>query len=78
MALHKSMELTGGGDAGDWLFLAMAHRKLGDDDEARKQYNRAVEWLEKNKEKIAKNKTQAAELRSFQREAEEVLELKKQ
>jgi tetratricopeptide (TPR) repeat protein len=70
-ALEKTNELSGA------FFLAMAHRKLGHDDEARKIYDRAVEWLEKNKEVLAKNKAKAAELRSFQKEAEEVLGLKK-
>jgi serine/threonine protein kinase/tetratricopeptide (TPR) repeat protein len=76
-ALNKSTELRKGGDALDWLFLAMAHWKLGNHKEARKWHNQAVAWLDKNKTKLAKDKTQATELRRFQDEAEEVLELKK-
>jgi tetratricopeptide (TPR) repeat protein len=76
-ALEKSMELQKGGDASDWLFLAMAHEKLGRHDEARKYYDRAVEWMEKNKDALAKNKTQAEELSRFRSEAEELLQLKK-
>jgi len=75
-ALDKSVALRGG-DAVNWLFLAMAHRKLDNNDEARKCYDQAVQWLEKNKEALAKNKTQNEELRRFRSEAEEVLELKK-
>jgi hypothetical protein len=45
----------------------MTHRKLGHDDESRKAYDQAIDWLESNQELLAKNKTQA----------EEVLELKK-
>jgi serine/threonine protein kinase/tetratricopeptide (TPR) repeat protein len=76
-ALDKSRELSGGGIAEDWCFLAMAHRKLGHDDEARKAYDRAVQWLEKNKPLLEKNPDRAKELERFRGEAEEVLELKK-
>jgi serine/threonine protein kinase/Flp pilus assembly protein TadD len=44
-ALHKSMELQGGGDASDWFFLAMAHARLGDRAEARRWFDRGVRWL---------------------------------
>jgi Flp pilus assembly protein TadD len=76
-ALKKSTELRQGGDAFDWLFLAMAHRKLGNADEARTWYDQAVAWQEKNKEALAKDKPHADEVRRFRAEAEEVLELKK-
>src|SRR5436190_21041446 len=76
-ALNKSMELRKGGDAFDWLFLAMAHQKLGDKGQARKWYERATQWLENNEKALAKDQSRAAELRRFQTEAEEVLEIKK-
>ncbi len=77
-ALGKSVELSQrGGDAVDQLFLAMAHQQLGKRDEARKAYDQAVQWLEKNKETLEKDKPHAEELRRFRSEAEEVLELKK-
>jgi tetratricopeptide (TPR) repeat protein len=76
-ALDKSTQLLRGGDAGAWLFLAMAHRKLDHDEESRRAYDQALRWLDKNKEALAKNKLQAEELRRFRSEAEEVLELKK-
>jgi tetratricopeptide (TPR) repeat protein len=47
-ALKKSMELHAGGDASDWLFLAMAHRQLGDKVQAGRWYHKAVEWMEKH------------------------------
>jgi eukaryotic-like serine/threonine-protein kinase len=50
-ALTKSMELRSGGDGNDWFFLAMAHCQLGEKDEARKWYDRAVPWMEKNQPK---------------------------
>jgi tetratricopeptide (TPR) repeat protein len=75
--LEKARELSGGGDAYDWLFLAMAHRKLGNADESLMAYDRAIEWLEKNKAMLEKDKNQAEELRRFRSEAEDVLELKK-
>jgi tetratricopeptide (TPR) repeat protein/serine/threonine protein kinase len=76
-ALTKSVELTKGGDATDWFFLAMAHAKLGNSVEARNAYDRAIDWLEKNKEALAKDKSYTEELRRFREEAEEVPELKK-
>ena len=76
-ALDKSLELHPAGDAYDWLFLAMAHWKLGHADEARRAYERAVQWLEKNSENLAKNQRTADDLRRFRAEAEVLLELKK-
>jgi serine/threonine protein kinase/tetratricopeptide (TPR) repeat protein len=69
-ALEKSMELRKGGDPFDWLFLAMAHWRLNQMDEARKRYDQAVQWMEKHE-------PQDDELRRFRREAEELLEIKK-
>ena len=68
-AFEKSMELRQGGDSFDWFFLAMAHWRLGDKDKARKWYDRAVQWMDKNHPKNA-------ELRRFRGEAAELLEQK--
>ncbi len=48
-ALEKSMEIRQGGDGFDWIFLAMAHLKQGHEQEARRWYDQAVEWIDKNK-----------------------------
>jgi Flp pilus assembly protein TadD len=69
-ALDKSMGFRQGGDSFDWLFIAMAHWQLGAKDEARKWYEKAIEWMDKN----AKDND---ELRRFRTEAEELLEIKK-
>jgi len=69
-APDKSMELRQGGDSHDWFFLAMSHEKLGDREKARHWYNRAVEWMDKNK-------PQDDELRRFRTEAAELLKIKK-
>jgi len=69
-ALRKSMELGNGGNSFDWFFLAMAHWQLGAKDEARKWYDNAVEWMDKNAKDIS-------ELRRFRNEAEDLLEIKK-
>jgi eukaryotic-like serine/threonine-protein kinase len=66
--LNKSMELRNGGDSYDWFFLAMAHWQLSNKDEARKLYDRAVQWMDEND---AKNE----ELRRFRAEAAELLEI---
>ena len=69
-ALEKSIELRkDGGDSFHWFFLAMAHWQLGEKGKAREWYDRAVEWTDKNQPKHE-------ELRRFQAEASEVLELK--
>ena len=48
-ALQKSQELRKGGDSVAWFFLAMAHWQVGTKDEARRSYDRAVEWMDRNK-----------------------------
>ena len=48
-ALTKSMEFRSGGDAFDWLFLAMAHWQSGDKEKARTWYTQAIEEMEKDK-----------------------------
>jgi tetratricopeptide (TPR) repeat protein len=44
-SLQRSMELRKGGDSGDWFFLAMARWQLGDRDEARDWYRKAVDGM---------------------------------
>jgi tetratricopeptide (TPR) repeat protein len=68
-ALDQSMRLGQGGNVIDWLFLAMAHWQLGEEEVARKWYARAVQWMDKNQ---ASNE----ELLRFRSEAAELLELK--
>jgi hypothetical protein len=53
----------------DGFFLTMAHWQLGHKTEARKWYDQAVHWMEKNKPKDD-------ELRRFRAEAEELLQIK--
>ena len=38
--------MQAGGSSFDWFFLAMAHRRLGDRDEARMWFDRAVQWMD--------------------------------
>jgi tetratricopeptide (TPR) repeat protein len=64
-ALEKSMELREGGDSTDWFFLAMCHRQLGDEGAARKWYDKAVVWMDKNQpdnRELARFRTEAATL----------------
>jgi hypothetical protein len=44
---EKSIDLRKGGDRLAWFFLAMAHRQLGEKDQARLWYDRAVQWMDK-------------------------------
>jgi tetratricopeptide (TPR) repeat protein/serine/threonine protein kinase len=70
VALTKTMDLQRGGIGPAYFFLAMTQQKLGHKDEARKWYDKAVEWMEKDQPKDE-------ELRRFQKEAAEVLGLEK-
>jgi len=65
-ALEKSTQLSQGGDSFDWFFLAMAQGQLGEKAEARKWFDQAVEWMEKNEPRNE-------ELRRFRAEATELL-----
>jgi tetratricopeptide (TPR) repeat protein len=64
-ALGKSIELQPNIDPSNWIFLAMAHRQLGQTDEARKWYGKATQWL-------GQSKDQNEELNRFRAEAESV------
>ncbi|HVC96591.1 MAG TPA: tetratricopeptide repeat protein [Pirellulales bacterium] len=64
-ALTRSMELRNGGHGSDWLFLAMAHWKIGSRETARKWYDQTVAWVEKNNprdEQLERLRVEAAEL----------------
>jgi eukaryotic-like serine/threonine-protein kinase len=64
-ALEESMRLRPGGDAYDWLFLAMVRRRLGDTADARRWYDRAVTWIETNAphdRELLRFRTEAARL----------------
>jgi serine/threonine protein kinase/tetratricopeptide (TPR) repeat protein len=64
--LETAMTLGAGGNSVDWFFLAMAHWRLGNRDQARTWFDRAVQWMEKNK-------PHDDELRRFRAEAETIL-----
>ncbi len=65
-ALEKSRELQNGDNSFNWFFLAMSHEKLGDKEIARRWYDRAAQWMDKNHAANAK-------LRRFRAEAAQVL-----
>jgi tetratricopeptide (TPR) repeat protein len=65
-ALEKSMAMRKGGDSFDWFFLGMANAQLGEQGKAREWYDRAVDWM-------VKNKPTNDELRRFRAEAAELL-----
>jgi tetratricopeptide (TPR) repeat protein/serine/threonine protein kinase len=69
-AMEKVKELGSAGDSIEWFLLALAHWKLGNKDEARQWYGRAVAWMEENQPKNE-------ELARFRAEAGELLEIKK-
>jgi serine/threonine protein kinase len=47
-ALKKSLQLPGGQASSSGFFLAMAHWQLGEKEQARQCYDRAVAWMEKH------------------------------
>jgi tetratricopeptide (TPR) repeat protein len=54
-----------GGDSYDWFFLAMAHWQLGEKDKARKWFDQAVQWMNKNapqNEELRRLRAEAAAL----------------
>jgi hypothetical protein len=60
------MEARGGGDAYDWIFLAMAHWQLGEKDRAREWYDRGLAGIEEHP-------PEGEELRRFREEAAQLL-----
>jgi tetratricopeptide (TPR) repeat protein len=68
-ALDRSRQLGEGGNSFDSFFLAMAHWRLGDKQQARTRYDRAVQWMDRNK-------PSDEELRHFRAEAAALLGIK--
>ncbi|MHC4972065.1 MAG: protein kinase domain-containing protein [Planctomycetota bacterium] len=63
-AFDRAMEQRNGGDSFEWFFVAMAHRRLGHDDDSRRWYDRAVEWMTANQPTdldLVRYRTEAAE-----------------
>jgi serine/threonine protein kinase len=69
-ALDESMKRQSGANAEESFFLAMAHWQLGNQAEARKWYDKAVQGMDKNK-------PQAQALRRIRAGAEELLGIKR-
>jgi hypothetical protein len=65
-ALETSMRMQAGGNSFDWFFLAMAHWRLGDRNQARTWFDRAVQWMDRHK-------PHDGELCRFRAEAEAML-----
>jgi tetratricopeptide (TPR) repeat protein len=64
-AIEKAMDLQAGGDASDWFVLAMALGQKGERDRARRWYEKAVGWMEKNKprdEQLQRSRDEVAAL----------------
>jgi serine/threonine protein kinase len=64
-ALEQSMRLRCGGDAHDWLFLAMVRSQQGDRADARRLYERSLAWIRANapeNEELLRFRAEAARL----------------
>jgi tetratricopeptide (TPR) repeat protein len=66
-ALERSMALSKGGNAGDWLFLAMTCWQQRDKEETARWFDKAVEWMDENR-------SADTELQRFRAEAATLLE----
>ena len=64
--LETAMSMQAGGNSFDWFFLAMAHWRLGDRNQARTWFDRAVQWM-------ARHQPHDGELCRFRAEAEALL-----
>jgi serine/threonine protein kinase/tetratricopeptide (TPR) repeat protein len=69
-AFQKAVKLRNGGGSYDWFFLAMAHWRLGEKQEARKWYDRAIRGM-------APNAPHGAELIRVRDEATQLLGIPK-
>ena len=58
------MQHDHGGDGWQWMFVALAHARLGHPNEARQWYDRALAWAEQDPKRL-KNKA----FRRYQKEA---------
>ena len=61
----KSAELRRDGQAFDWYYLAMAHWKMDEQEEARRWFEKAEQWMEqhmKDDKELGKLRSQAAEV----------------
>jgi len=68
--LEKVKELGSAGDSLEWFPLAMAHAQLGNKDEARKWFEQAVQWMDKNNpkdEQLHRFRAEAAQLSGIHR-----------
>jgi tetratricopeptide (TPR) repeat protein len=67
-ALKRATEIRSGGDSAEWFFLAMAYWRLGDKQQGRAWYDRAVRWMDEHQPRDEK-------LRRIRAEAAAVLEV---
>jgi serine/threonine protein kinase/Flp pilus assembly protein TadD len=73
-ALDRAVKLRKGDDAASWFLLTLVHQSLDHPAEARRWYDQAVGWVEKNGPALVKDRRLAAELRILRSEAEKVLQ----
>jgi tetratricopeptide (TPR) repeat protein len=62
------------GMAADWLFLAMAHHGRGDDAEAKKWLNKAIQWIEQGGMQKTLSRAAQLETQLLRREAQKLIE----
>ena len=68
--IEEAAKLKGGGDGRDWFVLAAVRARLGDEEQAKALYDRAVAWQEQHD-------PNDADMRAFRAEAERLLKIAK-
>ena len=71
--MEKSVDLNTGGDAFDWLLLAMAYRHTGNVREARRWYQKALRAIHGKEPVGFQNFSHLYHLRDLREEAEMVM-----
>jgi serine/threonine protein kinase len=66
-AMATAIDLRAGGIAFDWFFMAMAHARLGEQDQARGTFKQALDWM-------ARHAPLDGELRRFRAEAQAAID----
>jgi serine/threonine protein kinase/tetratricopeptide (TPR) repeat protein len=69
-AFQKSMDLNSGGDPADWFYLAALEHRAGNQEEARRWFDRGVAWMAKARGGDAERD---AELESIRRKVSAIL-----
>ena len=75
-AFQEATKLRNGDDSLEWFYLAMIHWRLGEEEQARKWYDQALQRVEENDPDSNELKHIRNELKNIRAEAAELLNIK--